>query len=148
MRSVRCCDQVRGNRGKNQSILGVCSVSGILCWQTVEGAVQAETVEAFITNAVLPRLQAGDVLVLDNAAIHRKQPLKILCEARGVRLLFLPAYSPDFSPIELAWKIVKGRLRAEEWREFDTLLPGIEKALQSVSAQRMQAFYKHCGYKV
>ena len=63
-----------------------------------------------------------------------------------MRLLFLPPYSPDFSPIELAWKVVKGRLRAEEYRECDTLLPGIEQALQNVTAQQMHNFYKHCGY--
>ena len=152
-RSERCVEAVPSNRGKNQSVIGVCSLSQMLCWQVQEGSVKADTVSNFVFDSVLSCLEAGDVLILvkrsftmDNAAVHSKGLLQALVATKGARLVFLPPYSPDFSPIEFAWKEMKGHLRREEYRDYDTLRPGIEQALKKVTAEQMQAFYKHCGY--
>ena len=152
-RGDRCVEAVPCNRGKNQSVIGVCSLSRMLCWRIQEGSVKANTVTDFVFDSVLSCLEAVDVLILvkrsftmDNATVHSKGLLRALVKIKGARLLFLPPYSPDFSPIEFAWKEMKAHLRRGQYRDYATLRPGIEEALKGVTAEQMQAFYKHCGY--
>ena len=80
---------------------------------------------------------------------RRKQwtsSVRELIETAGARLLFLPAYSPDFSPIELAWRKVKAALREVEACTQETLLPAIDSAMQSITMEDARGFYAHCGY--
>jgi transposase len=77
---------------------------------------------------------------------HQVTRVRELIEAAGARLLFLPAYSPDFNPIELAWRKVKARLREAGARTQDRLLSVIDEAVQSVTITDAQTFYAHCGY--
>ncbi len=111
-----------------------------------KGSLTGEDFAGFVKECVMPHLNAGDVVILDNARCHRVKRVRELIETAGARLLFLPAYSPDFSPIELAWRKVKARLREAGARTSEELLPAINAAMQSVTAEDAQSFYAHCGY--
>ncbi len=76
-----------------------------------QGAMTRADFERFLQADLLPRLLPGSVLVLDNASIHKGGRIESLVSKAGCRVLYLPPYSPDLNPIELAWAFVKGLVR-------------------------------------
>jgi transposase len=119
---------------------------GMAAHRTQKGSLKADDFQAFVEDMVAPGLAAGDVVILDNAACHRGKRVRASIEAAGARLLFLPPYSPDFSPIEFAWRKIKAELREVGARTADVLLPAIEVAMEAVTARDAEKFYAHCGY--
>ena len=113
---------------------------------TIEGAVNSEVFRAYVREVLLPTLSPGDVLVMDNLSAHKdRQALGMLGEA-GVMVRFLPAYSPDYNPIELMWSKVKSILRKIEARTNEALLLAIGEALSAVTAKDATHWLAHCGY--
>jgi transposase len=145
---TRCVYAAPFNRGKNETLLGLFSVLGMEALQTHTGSVKAEQVAQFVQERVLPCLKPGDVLVLDNARIHKAALLRPLLEGVGCDLWFLPPYSPDFSPIEPAWGKIKSVLRHLEPREREALRAHIVQAAATVTPADAGQFYRHCGYPV
>ena len=93
------------------------------------------------------------VLVVDNASIHKVAGIREMVEERGARLLYLPAYSPDFNPIELAFSKIKSWLRANRDRlnqelesESITVYSSFWAAVHSVTAEHAKGWFNHCGY--
>ena len=146
-RNARCLYALRGNSGTRHSIVAVFSLrGGIEQYRVQKGSLTGEDFASFVKGCVVPTLNAGDVVIVDNARCHRVKRVRELIETAGARLLFLPTYSPDFSPIELAWRKVKARLRETGARTQEQLLPAIDSAMQSVTVEDAQVFYVHCGY--
>ncbi len=113
---------------------------------TVEVAVNAEVFRSYVSEILLPALSPGDILVMDNLSAHKdSQALRLLREA-GVAVRFLPAYSPDYNPIELMWSKVKAILRKAEARTNETLLLAIGDALALVTQKDATHWFAHCGY--
>ena len=106
-------------RGTKYTILPALSLDGILHLEVVKNAVTGDIFRQFI-QGLLPQMNKwplpNSVLVVDNAAIHKVAGIRELVEGRGARLLYLPAYSPDFNPIELAFSSIKAWLRANRAR--------------------------------
>jgi transposase len=143
----RCCFTVPGNTGPRRTMVALFTLSdGIAAYRTQKGSLKADDFQAFVEGAVVPHLLPGDVVILDNAACHRGKRVRALIEAVGARLLFLPPYSPDFSPIEFAWRKVKADLREVSARTADVLLSAIDAAMPLVTARDAEKFYAHCGY--
>jgi transposase len=121
--------------------------SGMQAHRTQRGSLKGVDFETFVREAVVPCLVAGDVVILDNASCHKSKATRQLVEEAGARLLFLPAYSPDVSPIELAWRKVKARLREEHACTGEALETAIETAMQAITSEDARRFYGHCGYQ-
>ena len=123
-----------------------------LSWQEVTapwifaGSMNSVTFEVYVRTQLLPTLQPGDILVMDNLSTHTGETIRQLIEAQGARLEFLPPYSPDFNPIELCWSKVKAALRAAKARTLDALVDAIAQALRSISFTDIQNWFAHCGY--
>jgi len=83
----------------------------------------------------VPTLQPGDVVVLDNLAMHKQPAVQVAIERVGARLRFLPPYSPDFNPIELAFAKLRAFLRAARPRTFDQIVDLVARALQLLTPQ-------------
>jgi transposase len=116
---------------------------------TVEGAttkVVFETYETYVEQVLAPSLSPGQVVVMDNLGAHRGDRVRKLVERRGCSLLYLPPYSPDFSPIEEAFSKVKALLRKAAARTREALLEAIGMALSAVTPEDAMGFYGHCGY--
>jgi transposase len=133
-------------RWRATTMIGSVRQDGTTACMTVEGAVNAEVFRSYIREILLPTLRAGDILVMDNLSAHKdRQSLDLLKDA-GVTVRFLPAYSPDYNPIELMWSKVKALLRKAEARSNETLLHAIGEALSRVTQKDATNWFAHCGY--
>ncbi|KAG9023998.1 hypothetical protein FS837_005544, partial [Tulasnella sp. UAMH 9824] len=141
------------------SLLPALSLEGIIYSQITEGSFNGETFFDFIAN-LLDRMEPypgrNSVLVMDNCAIHKVDGIQQLVEERGVRLVYLPLYSPDFNPIELAFSSIKAHLRQNAFQvqrvptgKKDDAVPAIlllSEAIYSVTPAKAYSWFRHCGY--
>ena len=102
--------------------------------------------ERFLHTDLLPRLLPGSVLVLDNASIHKGGQIESLVSKAGCRVLYLPPYSPDFSPIELAWSWIKSFVRRAGPRDNAARLATVHEAVQALPERHAPAWFRKCGY--
>lgn len=144
----RACGSVPRNRGQNTTILGALSQHGVQAAMTVEGAADAAVFETFIEHFLGPTLVPGQIVVMDNLSIHKGERVRALIEGCGCQLLFLPAYSPDFSPIEPAWSKLKTYLRRAGARTREALEEAIAQGLKGITAHDAHGWFRHCGYQL
>lgn len=103
-----CKDKGGAKRSERWSFLPAMVDNGYLPEPLiVQGAITSEAFELWLEYNVIPHLDRGSFLVMDNASIHRSERVKQLCEQAGIRLEYLPPYSPDFNPIELSFNVFK-----------------------------------------
>lgn len=133
-------------RGTNLSVLGAYSLSGMQALTCKAGAFKREGFEQFLRESLLPVLPQGSVLVLDNARIHHGGQVAALAEQAGCSLLYLPPYSPDFSPIELVWSWVKHKVRAAGPRDEATRQQAVNEAVKAIPPEFACSWFRKCGY--
>ena len=113
---------------------------------TAEGALDAALFRTCVREILLPATRPGDILVMDNLRSHKDREALGLLEGAGVAVRFLPAYSPDYNPIELMWSKVKALLRQAEARTPTALVSAIGEALERVTSKDATHWFAHCGY--
>lgn len=145
-RGERAVGRTPRNHGPNVTLLAALTPDGIGPALTMPGAVDGAAFAAYTAQVLAPSLRPGQIVVLDNLSAHKCADARTAVEAVGARLLFLPAYSPDFNPIELAFAKVKERLRAAAARTPDGLVAATASAIDAVSAADARGFYAHCGF--
>lgn len=101
---------------------------------------------AYLDQVLVPTLQAGDVVVMDNLAAHKIEGVRKRIEAVGATLRYLPPYSPDFNPIELWFAKLKGLLRTARRRTVEEVWTTVGECLASFSAIECRNYFRHCGY--
>ena len=111
-----------------------------------DGPIDSPTFLAYVEQVLVPTLAPGDVVVLDNLAVHKQPDVRIAIERVGARVQFLPPYSPDLNPIELAFAKLKAFLRAARPRNFDQVCRLIAIALELFTPDECAAYARHCGY--
>ncbi len=112
----------------------------------LEGSADTLAFEVYIEHILAPSLSAGQIVVMDNLSIHTCEKVRQVLTARGCRLLFLPAYSPDLSPIEEAFSKLKAFLRRVGTRTREALEEAIGQALTTITAHDARGWFGHCGY--
>ena len=135
------------NRGKNTTLLSSMSAEGMGPSMAVEGATTARVFEAYVEKALAPSLRTGQVVVMDNLGAHRPKRIRELIEQRGCELLYLPAYSPDYNPIEEAFAKIKDLLRRAAARSKEALIEAMGAALSAITAADARGFFEHAGYR-
>ena len=150
--------RARGPRGKRivaktphghwkiLSTIAAMTVEGMLTGCTFDGATDTEMFLAFVEQFLVPQLKPGQLVVLDNLPAHKSPKVDRLIESVGARVLRLPAYSPDFNPIEMAIAKIKAMLRKRSQRTFDDLIDAIGQAMASITQRDALNFIRHCGY--
>jgi transposase len=113
-----------------------------------DGPIDNPTFLAYVEQVLVPTLRPGDVVVLDNLVTHKQPDVQTAIERVGARLKFLPPYSPDFNPIEMAFAKLKAFLRAARPRGFDQVVQLVAIALELFSPDECVNFVRHCGYRV
>jgi transposase len=147
-RGQRVQDAVPAGHWRTLTLLAALSLHGLRAAMTVESPTDGDVFLAYVEQVLGPRLQPGDVVVLDNLAAHKVAGVRALIEARGAQLLYLPPYSPDFNPIEQAWSKVKELLRAAKARTLPLLDDAITAALAAITADNAVGWFRHCGYRI
>lgn len=134
--------------GPNVTVVATLSAQGMEAVMELDGAVNTASFAGYLEQVLGPGLQPGDVVVLDNLPVHKADGLAALVEARGARLLYLPPYSPDFTPIELAFSKLKTHLRTAAARTREALTSALQAALAWITAEDAQNWFDHCGYHI
>jgi transposase len=145
-RGERAYGTVPRNAGTVTTMIGALDVKGVRAMMTIEGATDAEVFETFLERFLLRKLKPGDIVVLDNVGAHRTAEVRRLIRSAGARVLYLPPYSPDLNPIELAWSKLKGLLRDFGARTRDALDDAIRRAMDLIDGHDAAAWFAHCGY--
>jgi transposase len=127
------------------TMVAAVGLTGVVAALTYPGATDAEAFATFAEHVLGPRLRSGDVVVLDNLPAHKGERVRRAIEARGARLLFLPPYSPDLSPIEKAWSKVKAWLRTRAVRTALALGYAIGEALDRITEADCHGYFASCG---
>lgn len=145
-RGQRVYVKQRRNYGKNMSLLAGLRLDGMTDSLVIEGAVTTPVFEAFIEQVLLPTLQPGDVVVLDNLVVHKASSVAQRLLKHGCQLVFLPAYSPDLSPIEQAFAKIKQFLRTVRAQTVDALIDAIADALRTITPYDAIGFFTDAGF--
>jgi transposase len=145
-RGQRAHVRVPRNHGKNTTLVAALSWQGIQAPWTIEGALDTPAFELYVREVLAPTLQPGQIVVLDNLSVHKSPAVQQAIEASGCQLVFLPAYSPDLTPIEQAFSKLKAILRRLAARTREALLDALATALAALTAQDAHGWFRHAGY--
>jgi transposase len=145
-KGVRAYGSAPRNRGKNTTLIAALSFEGMGESMIIEGSANAAAFERYVEEILAPSLTAGQIVIMDNLAAHKGKKIEELIQVRGCQVLFLPAYSPDFSPIEETFSKLKTFLRRVGARTREALQEAICQALLTVTAQDAHGWFHHCGY--
>lgn len=146
LRGQRARGERPHKRGKNVSIIGAISLKEVVTSVNLLGGTDRITFEAFINQKLVPKLWKGAYVLMDNYSIHKGEEIEKAVEAAGAKVIYLPPYSPDFSPIENFWSKVKGILRSLRARTYQALEQAIAEAFSQVSEQDIRNWFTHCCY--
>jgi len=145
-RGHRVRDRVPRNRGRVLTMIGALTVLGLQALMTVEGGTTAEVFLRFVRDHLVPLLQPGDLVVMDNLGAHHAKGVRDAIEATGARVLYMPPYSPDLNPIELAWSKLKSILRRMGARTPEALRRAVHEAASLIDHFDALGWFHHCGY--
>jgi transposase len=132
--------------GKRVSTIGALGPGGLKTALCFEGTLTGAVFLQFLDEFLVPVLKPGQVVLLDNAKAHKVEGVRERIEGAGARVLYLPPYSPDLNPIEMAWSKVKQFLRKAQARTVEALYEAIAQALQTLSPNDAKGFFKHVGF--
>ena len=121
-------------------------LDGRTACMAIDGATTGEVFREYVRQVLLPTLEPGDVVVMDNLSAHKDAEAFALIKGVGAEVRFLPPYSPDFNPIEKMWSKVKQSLRAAKARTQEALFNAIAAALRTVTPQDAKSWFASCGY--
>jgi transposase len=144
----RVVDSAPQPSGLQTTTLAVMGWTGITAPLVLSGAVNGTVFYGYIQDCVVPTLRPGDILFMDNLSAHKVAGLDELIRSCSAHLIYLPPYSPDFNPIELAWSMVKTILRRLKARTFPDLIETLKQALLAITPQDIYGWFAHCGYTI
>ncbi len=132
---------------KTTTFLGGLRSSGWIAPLVIDGAINGVLFLNYIRQHLAPALQPGDLLILDNLASHKVRGVRETIESVGAQVLYLPPYSPDLNPIELAFSKLRRLLRSLAARTVDALWQACGSVLQEFSHTEIRNYFRHAGYR-
>jgi transposase len=145
-RGQRLVAKVPHGHWKTTTLIAALDHQGVRCSTTVDGAVNRDVFEAFVEQVLVPELRPGDLVVMDNLSSHKGIRTPQLIATAEAELVYLPPYSPDLNPIELAFSKIKQRLRSLACRTVTQLWEVMQSVLDAVTPTDAEHFFRHCGY--
>ena len=134
------------NPGTKLSVISALRLDGVYAPMMIEGAFNSEIFDLYVEQMLLPGLRPGTIIVFDNIKFHYSPRAIALIEAAGAKVLYLPAYSPDFNPLEECISKIKEALRSFKARTQRKLYNALAKAIALVTENDILGWFKHCGY--
>jgi transposase len=123
------------------------SIHRLLASMTIPAPTDGAVFLAYVAQVLCPKLRSGDVGIRDKLSAHQVAGVREQVQAAGAELIYLPPYSPDLNPIELAWSKFKPRRRRAKARSAETLETAVTEALKTLTAENAVAWFRHCGYR-
>jgi len=128
------------------TLMSAIRLDGIVAPMLLDGSVNAATFAGYVEECLVPVLEPGDILIIDNLPAHKSVRITEAVEGAGCKLVYLPPYSPDFNPIENMWSKVKASLRKTAARTFDAVVDAVNGALHAITPEDCEGYFDHCGY--
>lgn len=141
----RAVDSVPRNRGTNVSLIGALSLDGLIASMTLSGSVEPAVFLSYVNEVLVPQLWTGAIVVIDNLKVDHAHSVLSAIAAVGARVVFLPPYSPDLSPIELCWSKLKLFLRSKAARTYETLDQAMTEAVDTITEDDTIGWFNYCG---
>ena len=148
LRGTRIGDHTPCGRWQTHTVVAALRPTELTATAVFDGPSDTDTFRAYVEQVLVPTLRRGDVVVLDNLAAHKHPEVRTTLEQAGAHLRFLPPYSPDFNPIEMAFAKLKAFLRAARPRTFDHVCALMAMARALFMADECANYVRHCGYRV
>jgi transposase len=145
-RGIRLRDHTPCSHWETHTVIAALRLEGLGAPAVFDGPIDSPTFLAYVEQVLVPTLRPGDVVVLDNLMAHQQPDVRAAIEQVGALVRFLPPYSPDFNPIELAFAKLKAFLRAARPRSFEHVCSLIATALELFTPDECAAYARHCGY--
>ncbi|MDQ3548887.1 MAG: IS630 family transposase [Chloroflexota bacterium] len=145
-RGRRARDATPRNTPVNTTLIASMTTAGMGPAMLLDGATDTLAFLAYCEQVLVPALVPGQIVVLDNLAAHKDDRVREMIAGAGCQLWYLPAYSPDLSPIELAFSKLKEAIRRAKARTREALDDAIASALRQITAQDARGYFVHCGY--
>lgn len=146
-RGARLVGRVPHGHWKTTTFVAALRHDAITAPFVVDRPINGVIFRIYVERVLAPTLEPGDIVILDNLGSHKSAEVRRLIEARGARLLFLPPYSPDLNPIELAFAKLKALLRKASQRSVEDLWTKIGDLLDTFTADECQNYFSHAGYE-
>jgi transposase len=147
-RGTRLHDHTPCSHWQVHTVIVGLRLDGLTAPAVFDGPVDTATFRAYVEQVLVPALRPGDVVVLDNLAVHKHPAIRAAIEAAGALVRFLPPYSPDLNPIEQAFAKLKAFLRPARPRTFDRVCELIAAAIERFTPNECANFVRHAGYRV
>src|SRR5689334_5649283 len=145
-RGQRLVGRVPHGHWKITTFVGGLRQDGIIAPFVIDEPMNGEIFLTYLDRCLVPRLRPGDIVIIDNLAAHKVDGVRQAIERAGATLLYLPPYSPDFNPIELAFAKLKALLRSAAERSIDALWSRIGQLLEQFTAAECANYFRHAGY--
>jgi transposase len=145
-RGERVNQSVPRNHGKAVTLIGSLGLRGLLAPFSIEGAIDTVVFDAYVRQMLVSQLRPKDIVLLDNLPVHQASQVEQAVAAVKAEVLWLPSYSPDFSPIENCWSKVKTLVRGRQPRTPKELNTALRGALNAVTLNDIDGWFRHCGY--
>ncbi len=140
----RCVDSAPINTPQNTTILSSIRLDGQTAYTTYQGGTTKDKFIDYLKDILSPILRNGDIVIMDNMRTHHSKEVKKVLEDLKIKVIFLPAYSPDFNPIEKMWSKIKSVLRKLKVRTLDNLSNAIDSAFSSISPSDCHGWFSSC----
>ena len=142
----RCLAYAPNGHWKVMTAVAAIRLDGLTASATMACPMDGQLFQRYVQEVLVPLLRPSDVVVMDNLSSHKHPRVRQLIEAAGAALLYLPPYSPDFTPIEMIWSKVKRLLRSAAARSIDALHEAFGVAMDAVTTTDILSCFRHCGY--
>ena len=146
-RGTRLHDHTPCSHWQAHTVIAALRVDDITAPAVFDGPIDTATFHAYVEQVLAPALRPGDVVILDNLAVHKQADVRLAIERVGASVRFLPPYSPDFNPIEQVFAKLKAFLRAARPRNFEQVNELVAIALTLFSPTECHNYVRHCGYR-
>jgi transposase len=147
VRGERCRAAVPHGHWKTTTFTGALRLGGMTAPMVLDGPMNGAAFQAYVDQVLVPTLNRGDVVIMDNLPAHKGANVRRAIEAAGAALRYLPPYSPDFNPIENAFSKLKALLRKAAARTIDELWTAIGDALPCFTPQECANYFTATGYE-
>lgn len=145
-RGHRLVSSVPHGHWKTTTFVAGLTLDGFIAPLVVDGPMNGDVFRAYAEQQLSSALRPGDLVIMDNLAAHKVRGVREAIESAGAELEYLPPYSPDFNPIELAFAKLKSFLRSAAARTVAALEETINKIIDRFSCDECTNYFRHCGY--